>query len=176
MITGVTKHFTFHIRWISIGYLRFSHFNSFLASFCITFLSDDTVTSTNKHIITVLLLLIIIIIRITVNFAEHLLLNQWWTPPWLQLSDCEPITFHTMCDIPSTALFVEKILNASLEVSRYFSPLGIITVPSIVLLLSLSLSLSLPLLYYYYYLCNYDLILNSLLFILLLLHYYWWWW
>jgi len=38
VITGMTKRFIFHIRWISI--LRFSYFNFSRAIFCITFLSD----------------------------------------------------------------------------------------------------------------------------------------
>jgi hypothetical protein len=37
VITGMTKHFMFHILWISI--LRFLYFNFFSASFCITFLA-----------------------------------------------------------------------------------------------------------------------------------------
>jgi hypothetical protein len=41
MVTGMTKHFIFHIPWIYI--LRF-FFNSFPASFCNTFLSDSTAT------------------------------------------------------------------------------------------------------------------------------------
>jgi hypothetical protein len=35
MITGITKHFMFHILWISI--LRFLYFNFFSASFCIKY-------------------------------------------------------------------------------------------------------------------------------------------
>jgi hypothetical protein len=43
MITGMTKHFMFHILWISV--LRFLYFNFFSASFFIIFLSDGiTVT------------------------------------------------------------------------------------------------------------------------------------
>jgi hypothetical protein len=48
MITGVTKHFMFHIRWISI--LKFLYFNFFLDSFSIAFLSDGIATSISKQI------------------------------------------------------------------------------------------------------------------------------
>jgi hypothetical protein len=42
MTTGITKHFTFHIRWISMQ--TFYNLNSFSASLCVTFLSDGTNT------------------------------------------------------------------------------------------------------------------------------------
>jgi hypothetical protein len=38
MTTSMTKHFIFHIQWISI--LGFLYFNFFSSTFCITFLSD----------------------------------------------------------------------------------------------------------------------------------------
>jgi hypothetical protein len=47
MITGMRKHFIFHIRWIYI--LRYLYFKFFSVSFCITFLSDDIATSISKH-------------------------------------------------------------------------------------------------------------------------------
>jgi hypothetical protein len=56
MVTGMKKHFIFHIRWISI--LRPLYFNLFSVS-CITFLFDGIATSISKIII------IIIIINIT---------------------------------------------------------------------------------------------------------------
>jgi hypothetical protein len=40
VITGITKHFMFHIRSVSV--LKFLYFNFFLDSFCITYLSDGT--------------------------------------------------------------------------------------------------------------------------------------
>jgi hypothetical protein len=48
MITGMTKYFIFHIRWIPI--LKFLYFNFFSDSFCITFLSDGIATSISKQI------------------------------------------------------------------------------------------------------------------------------
>jgi hypothetical protein len=63
MITGMTKHFMFHILWISI--LRFLYFNFLSASFCITFLSDGIATSINKQVI------IIIIITIIKSIPQH---------------------------------------------------------------------------------------------------------
>jgi hypothetical protein len=55
MMTGMTKHFIFHIRWISI--LRFLYINSFSASFCTTFLSDGIATSINKQILSLFLII-----------------------------------------------------------------------------------------------------------------------
>jgi hypothetical protein len=55
-ITGVTKHFMFHIRWISV--LKFLYFNFFSDSFCITFLSDGIATSVSKQILSFLFLII----------------------------------------------------------------------------------------------------------------------
>jgi hypothetical protein len=52
MITGMAKHFMFHILWISI--LRFLYFNFFSSSFCITFLSDGIATSINKQVLSFL--------------------------------------------------------------------------------------------------------------------------
>jgi hypothetical protein len=49
MITGMTKHFMFHIRWIYI--LKFLYFNFFSDSFCITFLSDGMATSISKQML-----------------------------------------------------------------------------------------------------------------------------
>jgi hypothetical protein len=49
MITGMTKHFMFHIRWISI--VKLLYFNFFLDSFCITFLSDGISTYISKKIV-----------------------------------------------------------------------------------------------------------------------------
>jgi hypothetical protein len=57
MITGMTKHFMFHILWISI--LRFLYFNFFSAYFCIIFLSDGIATSINKQVLSFLFLIII---------------------------------------------------------------------------------------------------------------------
>jgi hypothetical protein len=65
MITGMTKYFMFHIFWISI--LRFLYFNFFLASFCITFLSDGIATSMNKQVLSFLFLTIIIIIVVVIT-------------------------------------------------------------------------------------------------------------
>jgi hypothetical protein len=48
MITGMTKHFIFHIRLVSI--LTFLYFDFFSGSFCITFLSDGIATSISKQI------------------------------------------------------------------------------------------------------------------------------
>jgi hypothetical protein len=48
MITGMTKHFMFHILWIYT--LRFLYINLFSASFWITFLSDGIATSVNKQV------------------------------------------------------------------------------------------------------------------------------
>jgi hypothetical protein len=46
MITGMTKHFMFHILRNSI--LRFLYFNFFSASFCITLLSYNITISINQ--------------------------------------------------------------------------------------------------------------------------------
>jgi hypothetical protein len=62
MITGTTKHFMFHILWISI--LRSLYFNFFSACFCIRFLSDSIATSINKQGLSLFLTIIIIIIII----------------------------------------------------------------------------------------------------------------
>jgi hypothetical protein len=43
MTTAVTKHFMFHIHWISMH--TFLYFNFFSASLCVTFLSDGSDTS-----------------------------------------------------------------------------------------------------------------------------------
>jgi hypothetical protein len=56
MITGMTKHFMFHIRWISI--LKFLYFNLFSDSYCITFLSDGIATSVSKQMLSLLFLII----------------------------------------------------------------------------------------------------------------------
>jgi hypothetical protein len=56
MITGMTKHFMFHIRWISI--LKFLYFNFFFDSFHIAFLSDGIATSISKQILSFLFLII----------------------------------------------------------------------------------------------------------------------
>jgi hypothetical protein len=56
MITGMTKHFMFHILWISI--LRFLYFNFFSATFCIIFLSNSIATSINKQVLSFLFLII----------------------------------------------------------------------------------------------------------------------
>jgi len=45
MTTGMTKHFTFHVRWIVI----LIYFNFLSASFYIIFLSDGNAMSINKH-------------------------------------------------------------------------------------------------------------------------------
>jgi hypothetical protein len=52
MITGMTKYFMFHIRWISM--LKFLYFHFFSGSFCITFLSDGIATSISKQILSFL--------------------------------------------------------------------------------------------------------------------------
>jgi hypothetical protein len=46
MITGMTKHFMFHIHRISI--IKFLYFN-FFSNSCIAFLSDGIATSISKH-------------------------------------------------------------------------------------------------------------------------------
>jgi hypothetical protein len=56
MITGMTKHFMFHILWIYI--LKFLYFNFFSDSFRITFLSDGIATSISKQILSFLFLII----------------------------------------------------------------------------------------------------------------------
>jgi hypothetical protein len=56
MITGMTKHFMFYIRWISV--LKFLYFNFFSDSFCITFLSDGIDTSISKQTLSFLFLII----------------------------------------------------------------------------------------------------------------------
>jgi hypothetical protein len=56
VITGMTKHFIFHIRWISI--LEFLYFNFFSDSFCIIFLSDGITTSNRKLILSFMFLII----------------------------------------------------------------------------------------------------------------------
>jgi hypothetical protein len=56
VINGMTKHFMFHIRWISI--LNFLYFNFFLDSFRTTFLSDGIATSVSKQILSFLFLII----------------------------------------------------------------------------------------------------------------------
>jgi hypothetical protein len=58
MITGITKHFMFHIHWISI--LKFLYFNFFSDSFCITFLSDGIVTSISEQILSYMFLIIML--------------------------------------------------------------------------------------------------------------------
>lgn len=57
MITGVIKHWIFHIRWIFI--LKCLYFNLFSDSFCITFLSGDIATSISKQRLAFLFLLIV---------------------------------------------------------------------------------------------------------------------
>jgi hypothetical protein len=56
MITGITKHFVFHISRISI--LKFLYFNFFSDS-CITFLLDGIATSISKQILSFMFLIII---------------------------------------------------------------------------------------------------------------------
>jgi hypothetical protein len=56
MITGMTKHFMFHILWISI--LKFLYFNFFLDSFFIRFLFYGIATSINKQILPFMFLII----------------------------------------------------------------------------------------------------------------------
>jgi hypothetical protein len=63
MITGMTKHFMFHIRWISV--LKFLYFNLFSDSFCITILSDSIVTSFSKQILSFLFLIIMLGLHIS---------------------------------------------------------------------------------------------------------------
>jgi hypothetical protein len=58
MITGMTKHFMFHIHWISL--LKFLYFNLFSDSFCITFLSDGIATSLSKQTLYFLFLIIML--------------------------------------------------------------------------------------------------------------------
>jgi hypothetical protein len=52
-----------------------------------------------------------------------LLLSQWWTPTLrLQVSDCN--TFFMMCDVPSTAFFVDNLFNVVLVLfPNIFKPL-----------------------------------------------------
>jgi hypothetical protein len=56
MITAMTKHFMFHIHWISV--LIFINYSFFSASFCTTFLSDGIDTSINKQVLSFLFLII----------------------------------------------------------------------------------------------------------------------
>jgi hypothetical protein len=56
MITGMTKHFMFHILWISI--LTCSYFYFFSVSFCITLVSGGIVTFVSKQILYFLFLII----------------------------------------------------------------------------------------------------------------------
>jgi hypothetical protein len=56
VITVMTKHFMFNIRWIYI--LKFLYFNFFSDSFCITFLSDGTATSISKRILSFMFFII----------------------------------------------------------------------------------------------------------------------
>jgi hypothetical protein len=57
VITGTTKHFMFHIRWIFI--LKFLYFNFFSDSFCIAFISDGIATSISKQILSLMFLIIV---------------------------------------------------------------------------------------------------------------------
>jgi hypothetical protein len=56
MITGMTIHFMFHIRWISI--LKFLYFNFFSDSFCTTFLSYGIATSISKKMLSFMFLIV----------------------------------------------------------------------------------------------------------------------
>jgi hypothetical protein len=57
MAAGITKHFMFHIRWISIH--KFLCFNLFSASLHVTLLPDGKDTSINVQIFSFLFFLII---------------------------------------------------------------------------------------------------------------------
>jgi len=57
---------------------------------------------------------------VTGLFFPVILLNQQWSPPLrLQASHCS--TFHIMCDVPSTAVFVLNLLNVFLVCLTNFS-------------------------------------------------------
>jgi hypothetical protein len=58
MISGMTKHFMFHIRWISI--FKFLYFKFFSDSFCITFQYDGIDTSISKQILFIIIIFIYI--------------------------------------------------------------------------------------------------------------------
>lgn len=60
-----------------------------------------------------------------------LLVNEWWNPALrLQVSDCR--AFPVVCDVPSTALLVKKLLNSFLVFQIFFSPLVIISVAPVI--------------------------------------------
>jgi hypothetical protein len=65
--TGITKHFMFHIRWISMHNLLY--FNLFSASLCVTFLPDGTHTSISVQIFSSLFLIIIRIWSLCQNLS-----------------------------------------------------------------------------------------------------------
>jgi len=46
-----------------------------------------------------------------------LLLNQWYTPPLVQVSDCS--IYRITCDVPSTAVFFVKLLTELLQSFMY---------------------------------------------------------
>jgi hypothetical protein len=85
MITGMTKYFMFHIRWISI--LKFLYFNSFSDSFCITFLSDDIATSISKQILYFFFLLLLLLLHtlIIIIIMKNLIII---IDVLIMLSDC----------------------------------------------------------------------------------------
>src|SRR5215475_4146989 len=76
IITGITVHFRFHIRCISMHKLLY--FNFFSASFCTTFLSAGIATSISVHIFSVLfviiisslLLLLLLLLLYIINFLS----------------------------------------------------------------------------------------------------------
>jgi hypothetical protein len=72
--------------------------------------SNGDILSLSKYVEPVLLLFLFSFYRF---FLVLFLLNQWWTPPLrLQVSDCS--TFLIKCYVPSTAVFVENLLNTFL--------------------------------------------------------------
>jgi hypothetical protein len=95
MITGMTKHFMFHIHWISI--LKRLYFNFFSDAFCIKFLSDGIATSISKQILSLLLLLLLC-------FVCFLMLTR-------------TVVFVFVCNWPYLA--VVKHVNKLIELNYY---------------------------------------------------------
>jgi hypothetical protein len=107
MIAGMTKHFMFHIRWISI--LKFLYFNFFSDS-CITFLSDGIATSVSKQILSFLFFIIITLsYGLSVNepgsnlvpLAHYIVASERYMR-WMK---CSMDSSVKMCAVPSTAVF-----------------------------------------------------------------------
>jgi len=74
IIIGITVHFRFHIRCISIHKLLY--FNFFSASFCSTFLSACIATSISVHVLSFLFLIIISGIFAVTSLSVYCLIPQ----------------------------------------------------------------------------------------------------